>query len=90
MDSYQSAGENVCEISFSDSPRISDPVYQFYFILLQKNGTNDGVYEVHTGKDDPMQISNIISWRGMTHLDWWTTPQCNMLNGSGREYSGLY
>ncbi|XP_072040618.1 lysosome membrane protein 2-like isoform X2 [Amphiura filiformis] len=56
-------------------------------IFVGRNGSNDGVYQVYTGKNDPMQISNIVSWKGMTKLEWWTTDEANAINGSDGSYN---
>lgn len=36
----------------------------FLFPVLQYNGTYDGVYTVHTGRDDISKVGLIDSWRG--------------------------
>ena len=56
---------------------------------FQRNGSNDGVYQVYTGADDYMQINNIKTWKGMEHLEWWTTKEANAINGSGKGFKIL-
>ncbi|XP_029018532.1 platelet glycoprotein 4 [Betta splendens] len=46
------------------------------------NGTYDGYYNVHTGKDDISKVGLIDRWRGEDTLKFWDDEFCNMLNGT--------
>jgi len=50
--------------------------------LYNKNGTNDGVYSVNTGKFDHRKFARVESWNNLTELPWWRDSYCNMINGS--------
>lgn len=38
--------------------------------------------EIYSGVTDNEKFGQTISWKGDTVLDFWTTPSCNMINGS--------
>ncbi|XP_067848532.1 lysosome membrane protein 2-like [Heptranchias perlo] len=46
------------------------------------NGTNDGEYVFNTGKNDYMEFTKIITWKGQKSLSWWTSNSSNMINGT--------
>ncbi|XP_052815897.1 lysosome membrane protein 2-like [Mya arenaria] len=50
--------------------------------FMNKNATNDGVYTVYTGESDISKLGVIDKYNGSSHLDFWTTTQANMINGS--------
>lgn len=51
-------------------------------LFYPKNGSDEGVLEVKTGVDDPMQFGNVVSWNGKTELEFWKSKYCNMINGT--------
>ena len=71
---------------FSQKPQI---LLFFSIWRFQRNGSNDGIYQVYTGKNDYMQINNIKTWKGMECLKWWTTKEANAINGSGEGFSWI-
>ncbi|KAM9328407.1 platelet glycoprotein 4 [Pholidichthys leucotaenia] len=46
------------------------------------NGTNDGLYNIHTGKDDISKVGMIDMWKGEPNLDFWSDKYCDMINGT--------
>ncbi|KAF5894665.1 lysosome membrane protein 2-like, partial [Clarias magur] len=56
-----------------------DPNFGLFY---QMNGTDDGEYVFYTGKQNYQDFARIDLWRGQSSLDWWTTNQCNMINGT--------
>lgn len=57
------------------------------YFSLQVNNTNDGLYEIYTGKGhDNDNRGNIIMWNDLTALTYWdggnTSSTCNMINGT--------
>ncbi|XP_077157247.1 lysosome membrane protein 2 [Paroedura picta] len=56
-----------------------NPEFGFFYKM---NGTDDGEYIVLSGEQNYMDFTRIIEWKGKDHLDWWTTPQSNMINGT--------
>uniref|UniRef100_A0A8C9ZPF9 Scavenger receptor class B member 1 n=1 Tax=Sander lucioperca TaxID=283035 RepID=A0A8C9ZPF9_SANLU len=46
------------------------------------NSSNTGLFTIHTGKDDIRKVHKVDSWNGLTELNYWRTPQCNMINGT--------
>ncbi|XP_063724477.1 lysosome membrane protein 2-like [Symsagittifera roscoffensis] len=52
-------------------------------IGLQLNDTNDGLYEIYTGKGDDNSNRGIIEkWNNSTTLSYWNETSCNMINGT--------
>ncbi|KAM3858957.1 platelet glycoprotein 4 [Diretmus argenteus] len=46
------------------------------------NGTYDGYYNVHTGKDDISKVGIIDRWRGERTVNAWDNRYCDMINGT--------
>ncbi|TSK72059.1 Lysosome membrane protein 2 [Bagarius yarrelli] len=60
-----------------------DPFLDPYFGLFYKmNSTGDGKYVFYTGKQNYQDFARVDLWRGESSLKWWTTDQCNMINGT--------
>ncbi|KAK2170585.1 hypothetical protein LSH36_2g18026 [Paralvinella palmiformis] len=51
-------------------------------LLPTGNGSNDGVYTVYTGQENLTLYNEIYQWQNKSSLNYWTTPYCNMINGS--------
>lgn len=58
----------------------------FFGLFMDKNNTDDGVYEVNSGKTDASKTAVITSFRNRTNLNYWTTDTCNMINGTDGTY----
>ncbi|OWF39622.1 lysosome membrane protein 2-like [Mizuhopecten yessoensis] len=50
--------------------------------FMNKNATNDGVYTIYTGETDIQFLGGIDRYNGSSHLDFWSTPYANMINGT--------
>ena len=47
------------------------------------NNTNDGQYEIYTGKGDDNDKRGIVEkWDNLTALTFWYSDTCNMINGT--------
>lgn len=46
------------------TPQLWNDRFNRFVVLLQYNGTADGIYSVFTGKDDISKVGLIHSWRG--------------------------
>uniref|UniRef100_A0A2P2HXX4 Sensory neuron membrane protein 2-like n=1 Tax=Hirondellea gigas TaxID=1518452 RepID=A0A2P2HXX4_9CRUS len=51
-----------------------------YYTTL--NYTDDGPWEVYTGKGDISEYLNIAKWNNSVELDYWNDPYCDMINGT--------
>ncbi|XP_026091152.1 lysosome membrane protein 2-like [Carassius auratus] len=51
-------------------------------LFYKKNGTDDGDYIFLTGKQNYQDFSRIDEWNGQSTLNWWSTEECNMINGT--------
>ncbi|XP_015282611.1 PREDICTED: lysosome membrane protein 2 isoform X2 [Gekko japonicus] len=56
-----------------------NPEFGFFYKM---NGTDDGEYVVLSGGRNYKDFTRIVEWKGKEKLDWWTTPECNMINGT--------
>ncbi|XP_060067923.1 scavenger receptor class B member 1-like, partial [Ylistrum balloti] len=50
--------------------------------FMNKNATNDGIYTIYTGETDIQYLGGIDRYNGSRHLDFWSTPYANMINGT--------
>ena len=54
-------------------------------LLKDRNGTEDGPFQVGTGATSEYEYGQLVSWKNTTQLDWWprdASNYCNMINGS--------
>ncbi|KAM9820488.1 lysosome membrane protein 2c [Neosynchiropus ocellatus] len=51
-------------------------------LFYKNNGSNDGQYVFRTGLDDYKDFARVDTWKGESSLSWWTSDQCNMINGT--------
>lgn len=51
-------------------------------LFVGTNGSDDGWYNIHTGTKDSSKFGIIDNWNYMKMLDYWTSPTCNMVNGT--------
>lgn len=51
-------------------------------LFTEFNNSNTGLFTIHTGRDDIRNAHKVDSWNGLTELNYWRTPQCNMINGT--------
>ncbi|KAM7392994.1 hypothetical protein PAMA_007895 [Pampus argenteus] len=59
-------------------PDLDDVFGLFY----KTNASNDGEYVFFTGQQDYMDFARVDSWKGESSLNWWTSDECNMINGT--------
>ncbi|KAM6984692.1 lysosome membrane protein 2c [Aplochiton taeniatus] len=59
-------------------PDLDDVFGLFY----KNNGTDDGQYVFLTGQQDFKDFARIDTWNEQRALDWWSTDECNMINGT--------
>ncbi|XP_066501918.1 lysosome membrane protein 2c isoform X2 [Hoplias malabaricus] len=59
------------------------PTLEDHFGLFYKmNGTDDGEYVFLTGKQNYTDFARVDMWKGQSSLNWWSTVECNMINGT--------
>ncbi|CAF0936193.1 unnamed protein product [Adineta ricciae] len=51
-------------------------------ILQPRNGSYYQNFTIHTGLSDIKQVAKVVSFNGVQHLNYWSTFQANMLNGT--------
>ncbi|XP_077479354.1 lysosome membrane protein 2c [Stigmatopora argus] len=56
-----------------------DPNFGLFY---QNNATNDGQYVFFTGQQNYMDFARVDTWNNQSSLNWWTTDECNMINGT--------
>uniref|UniRef100_A0A3P8WL17 Scavenger receptor class B member 2 n=1 Tax=Cynoglossus semilaevis TaxID=244447 RepID=A0A3P8WL17_CYNSE len=59
-------------------PDLDDVFGLFY----KSNASNDGDYVFFTGKQNYKDFARVDTWNGESSLNWWTTDECNMINGT--------
>ncbi|XP_026029791.1 lysosome membrane protein 2c [Astatotilapia calliptera] len=60
-----------------------DPDLDDVFGLFYKNNaSNDGEYVFFTGQQNYRDFSRVDTWKGESSLNWWTSDECNMINGT--------
>ncbi|KAJ3604826.1 hypothetical protein NHX12_026878 [Muraenolepis orangiensis] len=59
-------------------PDLDDMFGLFY----KANTTNDGDYVFFTGQTNYSDFSKVDTWNQNRYLDWWTSEECNMINGT--------
>lgn len=52
--------------------------------MIQRNGSNDGLFTVYTGEGEMDKYNVITRWNGKQNLTWWKGG-CNMINGTNGE-----
>ena len=62
------------------NPKI--PYQSSFGWMYERNGTNDGLFIVNTGKSDVSRLNAIESWEGSPDMSYWSAPRCNSLSGA--------
>lgn len=57
-------------------------VEKVFGLMYKKNGSNDGEFVYHTGRQNYLDYGRVITWQGQSKLDFWTSNQSNSINGS--------
>ncbi|XP_076139637.1 lysosome membrane protein 2c [Alosa pseudoharengus] len=51
-------------------------------LFYKMNGTDDGDYVFYTGSQNYQDFASVALWKGQSSLNWWTSDECNMINGT--------
>lgn len=51
-------------------------------LFYKMNGTDDGDYVFYSGTQNYKDFARVALWKGQSSLDWWTSDECNMINGT--------
>ncbi|KAJ8298092.1 hypothetical protein KUTeg_024623 [Tegillarca granosa] len=51
-------------------------------VPMMRNGSDNGIFKINTGKKDVSNLALIETWNNQTKLNYWPTPWSNMLNGT--------
>lgn len=51
-------------------------------LFHKNNASNDGEYVFFTGQQNYRDFSRVDMWKGESSLNWWTSDECNMINGT--------
>ncbi|KAK2819067.1 hypothetical protein Q5P01_024628 [Channa striata] len=62
----------------SFAPELDDVFGLFY----KSNASNDGEYVFFTGQQNYKDFARVDTWNGESSLNWWTSDECNMINGT--------
>ncbi|KAI2651675.1 Lysosome membrane protein 2 [Labeo rohita] len=55
---------------------------EYFGLMLNKNGSDDGEFVYHTGEHNYLDFGRIYTWKGEKMLSFWKTNQSNMINGT--------
>lgn len=80
-DGYEDIIIKVAPLLKPDIP-FKDGIFSW---LYGKNATDDGLFTVFTGSDDPSRTNFIKKWNGKEKLSFWKGDECNCLNGTSIE-----
>ncbi|XP_062868044.1 lysosome membrane protein 2c [Trichomycterus rosablanca] len=58
------------------------PLDDHFGLFYKMNTTDDGEYVFFTGKQNYSDFARVDQWKGQSTLDWWSTDECNMINGT--------
>ncbi|XP_059214003.1 scavenger receptor class B member 1 isoform X2 [Centropristis striata] len=58
------------------------PMTGKFGLFAEFNNSNTGLFTIYTGQTDIRKVHKVDSWNGLTKLNNWATPQCNMINGT--------
>ncbi|KAI7796263.1 lysosome membrane protein 2c [Triplophysa rosa] len=58
------------------------PLDDHFGLFYKRNGTSGGDYEFLTGTQNYLDFARIDKWNGQSSLNWWSTDDCNMINGT--------
>ncbi|XP_061763940.1 lysosome membrane protein 2c [Nerophis ophidion] len=56
-----------------------DPVFGLF---SKSNASSDGRYVFFTGQQDYKDFARVDTWNNQSSLNWWTSEECNMINGT--------
>ncbi|XP_035246443.1 lysosome membrane protein 2c [Anguilla anguilla] len=71
------------EDPFLKAIHVIHPEIDVNFGLFYKmNATDDGEYVFLTGEQNYKDFARVVEWRGESSLKWWSTDECNMINGT--------
>ncbi|XP_067294254.1 lysosome membrane protein 2-like isoform X3 [Pseudorasbora parva] len=57
-------------------------VDEYFGLMYNKNGTHEGEFVFHTGEKNYMDYGKIDTWNGISQMNWWSSNQSNMINGT--------
>ncbi|KAJ8261386.1 hypothetical protein COCON_G00171090 [Conger conger] len=65
-----------------DLTRFEKTLDPHFGLFYKMNATDDGEYEFFTGKANYKDFARVAEWKGNSSLEWWSSDQCNMINGT--------
>ena len=55
------------------------------FNTIQTNATLGEPWVVQTGEKNIKKVGEVVTWDGISELDYWGTEWANMINGTGKD-----
>ncbi|XP_072311485.1 lysosome membrane protein 2c isoform X2 [Eucyclogobius newberryi] len=65
-----------------DLKKLKPSIDDVFGLFYKNNGSNDGEYVFLTGLKNSKDFARVDTWNGNRSLNWWTTDECNMINGT--------
>ncbi|XP_014668287.1 PREDICTED: scavenger receptor class B member 1-like [Priapulus caudatus] len=69
---------------------VPDSHFGFFYGPPSGNLSRDGLYTVDSGSADVHQVAEIEKYNGVSHLDYWKSDYCNMINGTDGSIYGPF
>ncbi|XP_066507373.1 scavenger receptor class B member 1 isoform X2 [Hoplias malabaricus] len=58
------------------------PISGKFGLFAEFNNSNTGLFTVFTGQGDISKVHNVDTWNGLKQVNYWSSEQCNMINGT--------
>ncbi|XP_026195987.1 lysosome membrane protein 2c [Anabas testudineus] len=62
--------------------KIQPDLDDVFGLFYKTNASNDGEYVFFTGQQNYQNFARVDTWNGKSSLNWWTSKECNMINGT--------
>ncbi|KAG1650353.1 Lysosome membrane protein 2 [Nymphon striatum] len=80
FDGYKEPIVNFIQTKFKFmAPILPNATFGFFY---ESKISDDGLFKVHTGKKESANFTIIEEWNNESHLNYWKSKYCNMLNGT--------
>ncbi|XP_047426322.1 lysosome membrane protein 2c [Mugil cephalus] len=66
----------------ADFKKFQHDLDDVFGLFYKSNASNDGEYVFFTGQQNYKDFARVDTWNGGSSLSWWTSDECNMINGT--------
>ncbi|XP_037548250.1 lysosome membrane protein 2c [Nematolebias whitei] len=65
-----------------EAKKFDSTIDDFVGLFYKSNASSDGEYVFFTGQQNYTDFARVDKWNGNSSLNWWTSDECNMINGT--------